>query len=452
MPEKLTDLLIGKSIEEKADIKSDAIAVSLTKNETHDRTLTIKVNDVEKIEGGIAVFVQAWNGAEQIGFGDGTIDIERFRIFNPPILVPDPAGDILQEWTTHDGVAMSRRLRLDPNEAILQTLEHAISVVGKTGIDIIEGTIGNTVSTFYPAAGANSPMDAYYQEETSASFATARGVAACDYAATTDTSGALGFFRYVDVTPNVTRFSRVAILFNIAAVATDVISSAVFSVYCISADNTIPGQSVCLVSSAPAANNAASTSDFAVANWGTTEYATRIAGTSFSTSAYNDYTLNAGGLTFLRTAIDSVSGITKFGLRNSGDVDNVAPTHPGGAGEKNFEINCYLSDQTSGETGTSTDPKLVVTHAPAGSASSSPSPSASSSPSPSVSSSPSPSVSSSPSPSVSSSPSPSVSSSASSSPSPSPSPASIWTNETKHASSWSNGSKHTSTWTNQSKS
>lgn len=55
--------------------------------------LDIKILSIEKIKDGISIFAQAWRNGEQIGFGkDGSIDIERFRIFNPPILVRDPNG------------------------------------------------------------------------------------------------------------------------------------------------------------------------------------------------------------------------------------------------------------------------------------------------------------------------------------------------------------------------
>ena len=51
---------------------------------------------IEEIEGGIQIFAQAWNlDGTQVGFGkDGTVDIERFQIINPPILVPDENGDV----------------------------------------------------------------------------------------------------------------------------------------------------------------------------------------------------------------------------------------------------------------------------------------------------------------------------------------------------------------------
>jgi hypothetical protein len=122
------------------------------------------------------------------------------------------------------------------------------------------------------------------------------------------------------------------------------------------ADNTVTGQSVCLVSSSPASNTALVLADYAVANWGTTEYATRIAGTSWASAAYNDFALDAGGMAFI-----SKTGVTKFGLRFSGDLDNSAPTYPGGSGEKDFYAGGFTADTAL----TTTDPKLVVVHASA---------------------------------------------------------------------------------------
>ena len=44
------------------------------------------------------------------------------RIFNPPILVDDPAGDIVRTWTDEDGIVRTRRMREDLVACILATL------------------------------------------------------------------------------------------------------------------------------------------------------------------------------------------------------------------------------------------------------------------------------------------------------------------------------------------
>src|SRR3990167_4451732 len=78
-------------------------------------------------------FKKVWKwtpGGKQVGFGkDGTVDIERFVFINPPILVSDPNGDIIREWTDDTtGELKQRKLRESPQEALLQSLAHTISV------------------------------------------------------------------------------------------------------------------------------------------------------------------------------------------------------------------------------------------------------------------------------------------------------------------------------------
>jgi len=119
----------------------------------------IEITDVNIIDGGIEVFARAWKNGAQLGFGtDGSVDIERFRIFNPPILVPDVGGDVIREWTNLvTGEVLANTFREDPEEAIMQTLVHAASLTGKSGENIIQwpkcmfkGLINGFVKTHYP--------------------------------------------------------------------------------------------------------------------------------------------------------------------------------------------------------------------------------------------------------------------------------------------------------------
>ena len=87
--------LEGKSARERADIKAAEIVNSDPKGTYQDATygLRIEIQSVAKIDGGVEVFARAWRGATPLGFGeDGSVEIERFRIFNPPVLVDDPNG------------------------------------------------------------------------------------------------------------------------------------------------------------------------------------------------------------------------------------------------------------------------------------------------------------------------------------------------------------------------
>ena len=124
------------------------------------------------------------------------------------------------------------------------------------------------------------------------------------------------------------------------------ITAATFSLY-VNSKRDIFAQDVGLVGSTPASNTALVASDYG--QLGTTRYATDLDVGALTTSAYNDWTLNATGL----AAISVTSTPTKFGVRYSGDIDNSAPT----ASTDYAEVNVNFADTA----GTTSDPKLVVT-------------------------------------------------------------------------------------------
>ena len=104
-----------------------------------------------------------------------------------------------------------------------------------------------------------------------------------------------------------------------------------------------------IYASAPASNTSLAAADYGQV--GTTPFATAITYSGWSTSAYNDFALNAAGL-----AAIAKTGITKLGARNANyDVANTAPspvsTHT-----------AYLWGIFADTAGTTTDPKLVVTY------------------------------------------------------------------------------------------
>ncbi len=120
--------------------------------------------------------------------------------------------------------------------------------------------------------------------------------------------------------------------------------SAKFNDFASAPDSTI-------VSASPASNTDLVDADYNIANFGTTEFASRITYASWSTSAYNDFTLNASG----EGNIDK-SGISKFGARSDWDLDNSPPTW--GSNDT-----AYMRAHSADAAGTSNDPKLVVNYA-----------------------------------------------------------------------------------------
>jgi hypothetical protein len=105
-----------------------------------------------------------------------------------------------------------------------------------------------------------------------------------------------------------------------------------------------------LYASTPASNTGLANGDFA--QIGSTAYCnTPISYSGFSTSAYNDFALNSTGI-----AAVSLTSITKLGLRNANyDVANVSPTW---AASMDSQIDCLFAENT----GTASDPKLVITY------------------------------------------------------------------------------------------
>lgn len=151
----IRDFLAGKSAKERASIKGKEIAKVNFRGEYAEKTgIKIEITDIKEIEGGVEIFARAWKNDKQLGFGkDGSVEIERFRIFNPPILVDDPNGNIIREWKDSvTGELKQRKLREDPAEAIRQVIADNAKLVGKEDTNIIKGKIGNTTSTFYPDA------------------------------------------------------------------------------------------------------------------------------------------------------------------------------------------------------------------------------------------------------------------------------------------------------------
>jgi len=355
----IRELLTNKTAKERADIKAREISKLDHKGRFVRSGVEIEITDLQSIEGGVEVFARAWKNGKQLGFGsDGSVDVERFRIFNPPTLVPDQAGDVVRESVNKTtGERLVVKYREDLKEAVLQVVEHNLSVMKNVYENslIVAGKIGRTTSTFYPSLDGMITADPASRVTWSTLITGLEG----DARTSPDTAGTTMrvFIRKLenDADPwgNLT---RCVVLFDTSALGdTDTISSATFSLYAQSktlvGGGLTPAVTVAIVSSNPASTSALVAADYADELYGTTDFATRLAYASVSTVAYNDFTLNASGIANI-----SKTGISKFGLRVGADVDNSEPT---GTGDTYYDIYFYTADQT----GTTNDPKLVVEHA-----------------------------------------------------------------------------------------
>lgn len=139
-------------------------------------------------------------------------------------------------------------------------------------------------------------------------------------------------------------------LFETSALTVDAtIISAVLSIRGPSKfDQNLSDASRNIVSSNPASNTALVASD--MGTLGSDVFSDGITYTNWNTSGYNDFILNAGGLSEINKA-----GISKFGARLDADVTATAPAI-GGTG-KYTTLNAYFSDGGDGYK-----PKLVVTY------------------------------------------------------------------------------------------
>ena len=307
----------------------------------------LQIVSFNPIDGGVEVFVRAWDkNDQQIGFGsDGSVDIERFVIINPPIMVPDGTTHI----ETLDGRPVEiDNYREDLKEAVLQSLEHTIKVKTQKfdNLKIKSGKVGSTTTTAYPAAGTNAPVDGEARSGTGAeTFATKRAGAGAENSSTNASSSAC---KIETTTTNWWQFNRGVFGFDVSSIGdTDTIDSGVLSLDGIASTDNF-AQSVVIDRNPPASDNAMANGDYNVAGWDEVEQSTaRIALSVWSTN-YNDFTLSATGKGNV-----SKTGYTWFGCRLSGDFDNSAPTF---AADSISGAGMNMADQTD----TTQDPKLVI--------------------------------------------------------------------------------------------
>ena len=357
---------ISKKIESNPELRNHIVADAWVKVGKKPRQkqgrLDIEITDIRKIEAngqiGVEVFARAWQDGRQIGFGrDGTVDIERFRFFGGlPFMVSD--GTFTKKTKElPDGKAEEYdepNLKEDVEATILEQLEHAVSVKKEKsdGSAIVLGKVGSTTSTFYPAAGANSPVDGAirYNNYSNATWATIRG--STDYGPNGDlqvsatNEDIANLYSSSDYAKPWYRMVRSFFLFDTSALSSAAtITSATFSFYATAKTDNF-NQGISLIGSTPASNNNLVSGDFD--QIGTTQYASDLDITSISTSAYNAMSLNATGI-----AAVSLTGITKFGVRLSGDRSNTEPSWVSTTG---VAVAAYFADNSTNK------PKLVVEH------------------------------------------------------------------------------------------
>ncbi len=218
--------------------------------------------------------------------------------------------------------------------------------------DVVYPVHTDTTSTFYPDPDPETTtVDGLVRRDaTSQSFSLERGGAGDEAYPSLSTSrveiecaGITGQFRYM---------GRTHVMFDTSSLPdTATISGATLSLYGHSVDESLEADEVALVSGNPASNTDLVPTDYATSQFGSVELAPRIASGAWSTSGYNDFALNTGGLANI-----SKTGASKFGFRLGLDLDSEAPTWTAQSDRVRIR---WLSADT---TGTTQDPTLAVTY------------------------------------------------------------------------------------------
>ena len=218
-------------------------------------------------------------------------------------------------------------------------------------IFIPEFNLGFDSLTAYPAAGSNSPVDGQVYRDISnpgETFATIIGGAGNGFS-NTDATTESERITCSNTTNQFLSIRRSIFCFDTSIISGGNVSAAVLSLYGEGKSNALSGSpSLDIVSATPDSTSTLANSDFG--NVGSTSFA-NITFASYSTSAYNDFTLDNNG-----RANVSTNGISKFGAKVNWDTSGVF----GGTwvSLSSVRFNHYYAD----ETGTSRDPKLEVTY------------------------------------------------------------------------------------------
>lgn len=213
--------------------------------------------------------------------------------------------------------------------------------------------LGFDTLTTYPASGANSPVDGTVERSSvDESFATIRAGAGTAASDTGDDSGDYPALVSSTTSNQFQSMRRGIYLFDTSTLTSLAeISNATISVYGNASNtknNQMGSEDWHWCASTPAANNTLATSDYG--NLGTTSFGS-ITYASFTGGQYNDTTLNASGL-----AAISKTSISKFGSRLSNDINGSF------TGIWGSSLTDAFRPVFADHTGTSQDPKLVVTY------------------------------------------------------------------------------------------
>ena len=315
----------------------------------------IQIVEMVPINGGVEVFARAWDSTgKQYGFGkDGSVDLERFRIINPPIMVPDGTKT---SFTNEFGQSHLRNnFKEDVQEAMLQSLGHTILVKQQKffNSNIITGKRGDTTTTAYPDAGSpgTTSVDGYVGHNSGANISWTTLVNAAGNVVDAVSTNSLCAFTQASADSGLyNQIRRCITLFDTSSIPdNEAADSGTYSGYVEAKDDvTDMNTTVVAFKTTTAANTTLAAGDYSSSKLGALVSDTATDITSLTTGAYNDWPLNAAGKTNV-----SVTGITKMGWTTAQDQADSAPTW-----QANSTTDATIS--MADTAGTTQDPKLVV--------------------------------------------------------------------------------------------
>lgn len=223
----------------------------------------------------------------------------------------------------------------------------------KAGLTVSHTTSANkklqTIVTFYPSAGAVSPVDGTVQrsgvDQTFTNIRTGNGTAFNN----TNTNDAVQLASS-STSSQYSTLTRAILCFDTSSLPDDaVINSVTFSLYGQSKANFLGSPDLHIAGATPASTSTLAASDYQT-NIQTTSFGS-VTYSNFSTAGYNDITLNASGIAQI-----NLSGVTSFSAQLSWDILNSFTGSWTTSAPTVFSF--YMAD----DSGTTRDPKLTVSY------------------------------------------------------------------------------------------
>lgn len=324
--------------------------------------IKVEIQSLRNIGEGVEIYARAWKNNVPLGFGDGSVEIEKFIIMNPPIMVPDGT----QSLKMVEGREVLRdNFKEDPVAAIHQVLADVVKISSKnTGkSSIVSGKVGHSTLTTYPAAGVGG---------TSVDGAVSRNgvdqtIAAIKAGAGTahdDTSTEISIARLQASTTSNQFQSNVQHILTFPGIGTigaGDVTAATFSIWVTDTTSYVglsgaasANSAGVLVAATPAATNDLVNADYN--QLGATDFGRTAKQDTLTAGAYNDVTCNASCQTTIETAATG-TGVVSFGMQLGWVFDSTIT----GLTHVNSALQGWLGYDAD-VAGTTSDPRLVITY------------------------------------------------------------------------------------------